>query len=82
MTRITGTAGPSKAGNRTKDGSDFDGHNVDKNSDLSNVCGLSEIEQLLKGKKFSRQVMHLLFLSVLLRCNGHATFMPYMTLVM
>ncbi|PQP98581.1 nuclear pore complex protein NUP1 [Prunus yedoensis var. nudiflora] len=48
-------AGPSKA-DGLKSGSDFDG---DKKGAQSDEIGLSEIEQLLKGKKFSRQVMRL-----------------------
>lgn len=55
ISRTSETAGPSKA-DGLKSGSDFDG---DKKGARSDEIGLSEIEQLLKGKKFSRQVMHL-----------------------
>ncbi|KAH0970319.1 hypothetical protein GBA52_022475 [Prunus armeniaca] len=55
ISRTSETAGPSKA-DGLKSGSDFDG---DKKGAQSDEIGLSEIEQLLKGKKFSRQVMHL-----------------------
>ncbi|XP_050369418.1 nuclear pore complex protein NUP1 [Argentina anserina] len=50
--RVTRTeeAGPSRAGNSSNDGSGFQGHS----SNLSDESGLSEIEQLLKGKQFSR----------------------------
>ena len=60
MTR-TEQAGPSRAGNSSNDGSGFQGHRVDNNSNLSDESGLSEIEQLLMGKKFSRQVLYWFF---------------------
>ncbi|XP_061992181.1 nuclear pore complex protein NUP1 isoform X1 [Rosa rugosa] len=50
----TETAGPSRPGNSSNDSSGFQGHTLDDNSNLSDVSGLSQIEQLLKGKKFSR----------------------------
>lgn len=57
ISRTSETAGPSKA-DELKSGSDFDG---DKKGALSDEIGLSEIEQLLKGKKFSRdEVNHLM----------------------
>ncbi|KAM1812506.1 hypothetical protein ACFX11_026442 [Malus domestica] len=55
---ITEIAGPSKTADRLKSGSDFEGN---KKGDQSEDIGLSEIEQLLKGKKFSRnEVNHLM----------------------
>lgn len=66
----TETAGPSRPGI-----SGFQGHTLDDNSNLSDVSGLSQIEQLLKGKKFSRQVLHLVIWSVL-KLQLHAAFMP------
>lgn len=74
----TETGGPSRVGNSSNDGSGFQGHSVDDNRNLSAESGLSEIEQLLKGKKFSRQVLHLVIFSVLLRfmaCCIYPVFM-------
>lgn len=53
LSRSTVVAGPSGAEDRLKS-SDFDGHKKDLKVDLSDDMGLSEIERLLKGKKFSR----------------------------
>ncbi|RXH74431.1 hypothetical protein DVH24_029152 [Malus domestica] len=57
ISRTTEIVGPSKKSDRLISCSDFEGN---KKSDQSDDIGLSEIEQLLKGKKFSRQVMHVL----------------------
>ena len=54
LSRSTGIAGPSGAADRLKSVSEFDGHKLDKNTDLSDDDRLSEIEKLLKGKSFSR----------------------------
>ncbi|BFG40105.1 hypothetical protein CerSpe_263790 [Prunus speciosa] len=57
ISRTSEIAGPSKA-DGLKSGSEFDG---DKKGAQSDEIGLSEIEQLLKGKKFSRdEVNHLM----------------------
>ncbi|KAM0969381.1 hypothetical protein COP2_018024 [Malus domestica] len=57
ISRTTEIVGPSKKSDRLISCSDFEGN---KKSDQSDDIGLSEIEQLLKGKKFSRQVLHVL----------------------
>ncbi|KAL5547828.1 hypothetical protein UlMin_003059 [Ulmus minor] len=54
MPRTTGVVGPSPAADRSKIISDFVLPKQDKKDDLPEENGLSEIEQLLKGKKFSR----------------------------
>ena len=63
MPRTTGLVGP----NGTADGSDSVSHLVgnkqDQGGDLHDESGLSEIEQLMKGKKFTRQVIVVNFLS-------------------
>ena len=59
ISRTTEIVGPCKKADRLISGSDFEGN---KKSDQSDDIGLSEIEQLLKGKKFSRQVMHVMYL--------------------
>ena len=62
MPRTTGLVGP----NGTADGSDSVSHLVgnkqDQGGDLHDESGLSEIEQLMKGKKFTRQVIVVNFL--------------------
>ncbi|KAL5769012.1 hypothetical protein ACOSP7_015570 [Xanthoceras sorbifolium] len=51
---VSGPSGPSSTVNRLKNGSDFDESKQDKRVDLTDNHGLSEIEQLIKGKTFSR----------------------------
>ncbi|KAF5482185.1 hypothetical protein F2P56_002774 [Juglans regia] len=61
LSRSTIVAGPSGAEDRSNSCSDFDGHKKDLKADLSDDMGLSEIERLLNGKKFSRdEVNHLM----------------------
>ncbi|PON63227.1 nucleoporin-like protein [Parasponia andersonii] len=57
MSRTTGVVGPSTAADVSESISDLVRHKQDKRSDAADDDGLSEIECLLKGKKFSRQVM-------------------------
>ncbi|KAF3453713.1 hypothetical protein FNV43_RR04154 [Rhamnella rubrinervis] len=52
--RTPGEAGPSKAAGRSESGSDFNLDKQDTHGDLPDEIGLSEIEQLLKGKNFTR----------------------------
>ncbi|KAG2718774.1 hypothetical protein I3760_03G236400 [Carya illinoinensis] len=61
LSRSTVVAGPSGAEDRSKSCSDFDGHKKDLKANLSDDMGLSEIERLLNGKRFSRdEVNHLM----------------------
>lgn len=54
MPRTTGEAGPSKAVGRSESCSDIHLDKQDTHGDLPDEIGLSEIEQLLKGKNFTR----------------------------
>nr|XP_023893689.1 nuclear pore complex protein NUP1 isoform X1 [Quercus suber]POF21385.1 nuclear pore complex protein nup1 [Quercus suber] len=56
--RSTRVASPSAAADRLKSGSKFDGYKQEKNASLSDDDRLSEIEKLLKGKKFSRDELN------------------------
>lgn len=57
MSRTTGVVGTSKAVDVSESISDLVWQKQDQKGDLLHENGLSEIEHLLKGKKFSRQVM-------------------------
>lgn len=54
--RSTGVAGPSLAADRSKNDSDLEGCKQDIRGDITDA-GLSEIEQLVKGKTFSRYIV-------------------------
>ncbi|KAA8535108.1 hypothetical protein F0562_030111 [Nyssa sinensis] len=54
ISNSTGQAGPSKSADRLKSNSDFDEAGQDKISNLSDANEFSRIEQLMKGKRFSR----------------------------
>lgn len=54
ISRSAGVAGPSGTAEGAKPVSGFDRHIQDKQDNLPDDSGLSEIEQLMKGKKFSR----------------------------
>ncbi|XP_024181946.1 nuclear pore complex protein NUP1 isoform X3 [Rosa chinensis] len=69
----TETAGPSRPGNSLNDSSGFQGHTLDDNSNLSDVSGLSQIEQLLKGKKFSRDEVNRLMDIIQSKAVEHPT---------
>lgn len=56
--RSTDVAGPSSTADRSKNGFDFDGSKQDKRGNATDNDGLSEIEQLLEGKSFSRDEIH------------------------
>ncbi|KAK2645916.1 hypothetical protein Ddye_021111 [Dipteronia dyeriana] len=51
---VSGCSDPSCTSDRLKNGSDFAGCKQDKIVDLTDNGGVSEIEQLIKGKTFSR----------------------------
>ncbi|KAL6226329.1 hypothetical protein ACLB2K_000291 [Fragaria x ananassa] len=69
----TETGGPSRVGNSSNDDSGFQGHSVDDNRNLSAESGLSEIEQLLKGKKFSRDEVNRLMEIIQSKAVEHPT---------
>lgn len=54
VSRSAGVAGPSGTAERAKPVSGFDGHIQDKPDKAPDHSGLTEIEQLMKGQKFSR----------------------------
>ncbi|KAH9761767.1 nucleoporin-like protein [Citrus sinensis] len=56
--RSTDVAGPSSTADRSKNGFDFDGSKQDKRENAADNDRLSEIEQLLEGKSFSRDEIH------------------------
>ncbi|XP_062078086.1 nuclear pore complex protein NUP1 [Humulus lupulus] len=63
LSRTTGVVGPERAADVSENISDLVLHNQDKGDDLPYESGLSEIEKLLKGKKFSRdEVNHLMLI--------------------
>lgn len=56
--RSTDVAGPSSTADRSKDGFDVDGSKQNKRENAADIDGLSEIEQLLEGKSFSRDEIY------------------------
>ncbi|KAL9443355.1 hypothetical protein AB3S75_016670 [Citrus x aurantiifolia] len=56
--RSTDVAGPSSTADRSKNGFDFDGSKQDRRENAADNDRLSEIEQLLEGKSFSRDEIH------------------------
>lgn len=52
--RSTGVAGASEVAERSKNNLDFGGLEQHQKIDMPDQNGLSEIEQLMKDKKFSR----------------------------
>lgn len=55
--RSTDVAGPSSTADGSKNGFDFDGSKQDKRENAADNDRLSEIEQLLEGKSFSRYMV-------------------------
>ncbi|KAB1199404.1 hypothetical protein CJ030_MR0G024301 [Morella rubra] len=53
--RSTMVAGPSRSADRLKSCSDCDDHKLEQKADLSDDIRLSEIEKLMKERKFSRE---------------------------
>ncbi|KAJ6912943.1 hypothetical protein NC651_015421 [Populus alba x Populus x berolinensis] len=59
--RSTDAAGTSRVAEASKSGSDFEGHEQHQKVGMSDHNGLSEIEQLVKDNKFSRdEINHLM----------------------
>ncbi|KAJ9140988.1 hypothetical protein P3X46_031575 [Hevea brasiliensis] len=59
--KATGVAGSSHVVDRSNSESEFNGHKQNQNADVSDPNGLSEIEQLMKDKRFSRdEINHLM----------------------
>ncbi|KAK1551347.1 hypothetical protein Q3G72_034263 [Acer saccharum] len=69
---VSGSSGPSCTADRLKNGSDFDGCKQDKIVDLTDNDGVSEIEQLIKGKTFSRDEINRLMEII----NSRVTDLP------
>ncbi|KAK3210935.1 hypothetical protein Dsin_015641 [Dipteronia sinensis] len=69
---VSGSSGPSCTSDRLKNGSDFDGCKQDKIVDLTDNDGVSEIEQLIKGKTFSRDEINRLMEII----NSRVTNLP------
>lgn len=60
--KATGVAGSSHVVDRSNSDSDFNGLKQNQKVDVSDPNGLSELEQLMKDKKFSRYIASIHFI--------------------